>query len=134
MSSANDTFLPLLIGQMVISCGFIFLSLAITLLANKWHTDKEREVVIAILGVMMPAGNLVAFVWTGIAFRNTNPKDYPNETELNSAVFVVLYKMLFEQAIVYTVSSVPFIIFIKSRPENPPSLVATKDPEDKNFC
>jgi hypothetical protein len=51
------------------------ISVAITLIANKWYTDRERELVIAICGISMPAGNLVAFAWTGLAFYGVEPTD-----------------------------------------------------------
>lgn len=42
--------------------------------------------------------------------------------------------MLLVQAIFITVISIPFVIFIRTAPDLPPSLVATKDPEERHFC
>ena len=42
--------------------------------------------------------------------------------------------MLLVQAIFITVISIPFVIFIRTAPDLPPSLVATKDPEERHVC
>ena len=78
LSDLNKTFIPLLLGQTIISCGYAIMTVPITLIANKWFTDKERELVIAVCGICIPAGNLVAFVWTGIAFDHVVADDSEN--------------------------------------------------------
>jgi hypothetical protein len=75
LSDLNKTFIPLLLGQTVIAIGYVIIVVAITLIANKWYTDRERELVIAVCGISIPAGNLVAFVWTGLAFRGVDPNE-----------------------------------------------------------
>jgi len=42
--------------------------------------------------------------------------------------------MLFVQATFYTVISILFMIFIRSEPDLPPSIVATKKSEETHFC
>jgi len=78
LSDINKSFIPLLVGNAVISPGYVLLSVAITQIANKWFTDRERDMVIAIFGICIPAGNLVCFVWTGLAFLDL-PKNYTSE-------------------------------------------------------
>ena len=65
----GNSFLPLMIGQTLISCSFPIFACAITLVANKWYTDTEREMVISVCGIAIPAGILIAFIWTGFAFK-----------------------------------------------------------------
>lgn len=64
----DDSFWPILLGQTLISCAFPILSSAITLVANKWCSDSEREMVIALCCISIPTGNLIAFIWTGFSF------------------------------------------------------------------
>ena len=127
ISDINRTFIPLLAGNAVISVGYVMLSVAITLIANRWFTDRERETVIAICGIAIPSGNLVSFVWTGLAFRNCDPTS-------PASVYHDLYQMLFVQAVFYSAITIPFVIFIRSAPDLPPSVVATKNPEETHFC
>lgn len=58
----ENKFWFIILGQTLISCSFPFFTSAITLIANKWFTDSEREMAIATFCIAIPAGNLIAFV------------------------------------------------------------------------
>lgn len=68
---ATPVFWPILLGQTLISCSLPLFSSAITLLANKWSADSEREMVIAMCCISIPLGNLIAFIYTGFSFTDT---------------------------------------------------------------
>ena len=87
LSNENKTFMPLLLGQTIISCGYAIMIVPITLIANKWFTDEERELIIAVCSICIPAGNLLAYFWTGIAFEGVLPESPEN-------VYTLLYKLL----------------------------------------
>ena len=67
----DNVFWPLLLGQTLIACAFPILSSAITLVANRWCADTEREMVIASICIGLPLGTLIAFLWTGLSFSGT---------------------------------------------------------------
>ena len=69
LNISQPIFWPILLGQTLISCSFPILACAITLIANKWFGDNERELATSLGSIAIPGGNLVAFVWTGIAFH-----------------------------------------------------------------
>jgi len=123
---APPVFWPILLGQAVISCAFPLFSSAITLLANKWAADSERELVIALCCISIPLGNLVAFIYTGFSFTDTGSWS-------NEEVFQKLNTEIFGMNILVSVFAVALFIFIKDKPENYPSKVAAKKPVDKNF-
>jgi hypothetical protein len=120
----GNSFWPLMIGQTLISCSFPMFACAITLIANKWFSDTEREIVVSMCGIAIPAGNLIAFIWTGLAFRSS-----PEGDEL----FSTLRTMLFNNNLLITAITVPMLLFIREKPKFPPSLVATRAPKERNF-
>jgi len=82
--------------------------------------------VIAFCCIGIPAGNLVAFIWTGFAFAGLTQKD-PDK------VFSTLRTEIFGMNILISSISIPLIFIIRDKPENPPSKVATKEPVEKKF-
>ena len=122
----SPVFWPILLGQAVISCAFPLFSSAITLLANKWGSDTEREMVIAMCCISIPFGNLIAFIYTGFSFTHT--LNWSNEE-----IFRKLNTEIFGMNLMVSVFALGLFIFIKDKPDNYPSRVATKKPVDKNF-
>ena len=120
----SNAFWPLIVGQTLISCSFPIFTCAITLIANKWYTDSEREIVISMCGIAIPAGNLIAFVWTGFAFHGA---------PVGAELIEVLRVMLLNNNYLITALTVPMIVCIREKPEFPPSVVATKKPKQRNF-
>jgi hypothetical protein len=87
-------------------------------------TDSEREIVISMCGIAIPAGNLIAFVWTGFAFHGA---------PVGAELIEVLRVMLLNNNYLITALTVPMIVCIREKPEFPPSVVATKKPKQRNF-
>lgn len=58
-----------MLGQVVISLSQPIFVCAITLISNKWFPDNERDLISAIFALSVPAGNLLAFLQTGVSFR-----------------------------------------------------------------
>jgi len=75
--------------------------------------------VTAICGIAIPAGNLVAFIWVGTAFKGA-----PAGPEFKDT----LRKMLINMNSLITAIAIPMIIFIRAKPEFYPSKVARKKP------
>lgn len=98
------------------------------MVANKWFNDKERALVTSILGLCIPIGSIVSFTMAGIIFAGADPKVNPQGTKKD------LYDLLVYQNYWITAITIPFVFIIRNGPTHPPSLVATKDPEERNFC
>ena len=98
------------------------------MIANKWFSDKERALVTSILGLCIPIGSIVSFSMAGFIFAGADPLTYPQGTKND------LYHLLAYQNYWITVITIPFVFIIRDKPAYPPSLVATKDPEERNFC
>lgn len=75
-------------------------------------------------GIAIPAGNLIAFIWTGFAFHGA---------PVGAELIEVLREMLLNNNYLITALTVPMIVCIREKPEFPPSVVATKRPKQRNF-
>lgn len=64
----------------------------------------------------------------GIIFAGANPLTDPQGTKDD------LYDLIAYQNIWITLITIPFVFIIRDGPTHPPSLVATKDPEERDFC
>jgi len=68
ISSQNNAFWPILVGQGWMSLAYPIYNAAINLICNKWFPDKERTLVTAICGLAIPSGNVFAFTMSGLIF------------------------------------------------------------------
>jgi MFS family permease len=118
----TSSFVPVLIGTVVIGLSQAFLLQSTNIVANRWFPNGERAQAQAILGLGVAVGSLLSFIVTGVLFAGEGI-DY--EARLND--------LLFWQACVITVVLVFFIATSREKPEYPPSAVALKKPPKQDF-
>mmetsp|Transcript_33741 Transcript_33741/g.41649 ORF Transcript_33741/g.41649 Transcript_33741/m.41649 type:complete len:284 (+) Transcript_33741:245-1096(+) len=132
-SISQGSFWPVLAGTFLMaSVASIFLNSQI-IIANKWFSDKERAIAMAILNVSTPIGQIVSFALTGYLFAGID------QSLLSSEEFSKQVKSSTEALIV--AQNIPFIIFftlfqivIRDKPETPPSAVAAAPPTEHSYC
>ena len=59
---------------------------SITLVANKWFGDKERDLITSILSTSVPFGNVLALVQTGLKFRGMDDITAVEKTDTMDAL------------------------------------------------
>lgn len=123
LTVVHGQFWPVLVGYAWISMSYPIMLSGCVFVANKWYNDKERALVTSSFGLAIPLGTLVAFTMAGFVFSG-----HPETAE------VELYHLLGYQNIWITLTTIPFILIIRDAPDTPPSLVATQEPEARNFC
>ena len=75
LSFGNEQFWPILVGTfMMASAASIFLNSQM-IIANKWFSDKERALAMAILNVSAPIGAIASFTLTGMVFSSIGNED-----------------------------------------------------------
>ena len=119
----DDSFWPILMGYAWLSISYPISLSAATIIANKWYNDKERALVTSMCGLAIPLGSIVSFVMAGLIFTSDIAK-----------VRQEMYNLLWYQNVWITLITVPFVFIIKDKPVNPPSLVSTQEPAERNFC
>ena len=122
----NHKFWPVLVGQIIISLAQPVVYNVMTQLCNTWFPDEERSLLIAICGLSIPGGNLMAYLMSGLIFKAI-------EDATPQGVEDQLMTMLWVQNVWITLVMVPYMVLIREKPEKPPSLVATKEKEDVHF-
>lgn len=107
------------------SIGYPMLSAAIALICNKWFPDNERTLVTAICGLAIPSGNIFAFTMSGLIFSGINV-DPHNGKPLSSKQSIkdAEMRLITIQNIWFTSITIPLILLIRAKPDNPPSLIA----------
>jgi len=82
----------------------------------------------ALSGLMVPLGCIIAFIWSGVDYQGLES----NDTE---QIIKATNQMLWQQSIAVSAICVPFFFIIREKPEYPPSDVSLVEPEaDANLC
>ena len=65
----SDSFWPIAIGHYLNNCSIPFFTIVMSIIANKWFTDKERALATAIQGISIQLGCALAFGQCGYTFK-----------------------------------------------------------------
>ena len=80
-----ETFWPVVVGTFVMaSVASIFLNSQI-IIANKWFSDRERALAMAVLNVSTPIGQIASFALTGYCFAGIDA-DTMTDEEFNGQI------------------------------------------------
>ena len=132
-SVSHQSFWPVVLGTFVMaSVASIFLNSQI-IIANKWFSDSERAMAMAVLNVSTPIGQIASFALTGLAFSGID-EDTMSPEEFNIKVKSATETLIAAQNLPYIVFFVIFQIVIRDKPEVPPSAVAAVKPDDHSYC
>jgi len=83
--------------------------------------------IISICALSVPAGNLLAFLQTGLLWRGVTT------LSPDSLIDSTMNKMIWQQCYLVTFIAVGFMLVIRSEPEHAPSLVSLKAPKQQNL-
>jgi hypothetical protein len=113
----NTTFLPVMIGEIWLSMACPLYFNMMTQFCNAWFPDSERTAVTALCGLSIPLGNLVAFTMSGFIYAGAQTDlDYQHAT----------VKMIWIQNLWITFICVPYIIFLKTKPDDKDEVASDK--------
>lgn len=109
-------FWPILLGNILQACAAPFIINSQVIICNKWFADKERALATSLLTVAMPLGTALAFVQTGIFYKDDNQTPEENRASL--------CRQLEVQGVIYVFIFIFFLVVFREKPEHPPSAVA----------
>lgn len=69
LSNGDDRYWPIIVGTSVLSLSAPLFFVQMTKFCNRWFSDSERTIATVICALTIPAGNLVAFILSGVIFR-----------------------------------------------------------------
>ena len=76
LAISQGEFWPIVTGQVISACvGSIFLNSQI-IISNRWFSDKERAIAMAVLNVAAPTGQIISFALTGIMFADVSSVEH----------------------------------------------------------
>ena len=111
--------------------GPLFFS-AVSIIANVWFGDKDRNIATALGSIGAPLGNLVSLVFTGVAFEGYVLEDDEEHSgeDLKSRIKLLL---IIQNAIV-SFFCISMFLLVKEKPAHPPSRSVLDKPVDNKMC
>ena len=123
-SVSNQKFWPILAGEVWISLSCPLFFNMMTQFCGDWFPDNERTFVTALCGLTIPLGNLLAFIMSGLMFKNMDTPDLETRRDL-------VEKMIWMQNIWITLVTVPYFIILRAPPKvRQPSVIVQNESND----
>jgi len=121
-----------LAGQFLTAvAGPLFCS-AVSIIANVWFGDKDRNIATALGSIGIPLGNLVSLVFTGVVFAGYVPEDDEKHggDDLKSRIKLLLVV----QNVIVSFFCISLFLLVKEKPAHPPSRSALDKPVENKMC
>lgn len=123
VAALNQQFMWILAGYTLMALAYPCMLTSLTMVCNIWCGDKERTFFIQFMSLSVPVGTITAFASSAIAFSGKNI-DYILATE----------RLIFLENCVVSVFALGLLVFVRDKPEHPPSVVAVKKEDRPPIC
>jgi len=101
---------------------------AVSIIANVWFGDKDRNIATALGSIGGPLGNLVSLVFTGVVFAGYVLED--DEKHGGDDLKARIKLLLIVQNVIVSFFCISLFLLVKEKPAHPPSRSALDKPAD----